>query len=325
MLQALAVVVVNFGSSDLLAGGLAALQAEVPEATFVVVDNFSSVAEREAIRALSTNHGWRLIEMPGNRGFGGGVNAGVGAALAAGCSDLLVLNPDALVTREALLRIAAGIPDHRRALATPVIRTSQGRTWFAGVDLYLESGEMLRSDRRADHPDAAIEPWLTGACLWITKEAWEAVGEFDEEYFLYWEDVDYSVRARRAGCSLKVVEDATAVHDEGGTQRADARGPRAKSAGYYYYNIRNRMLFAAKHLDAEGLNRWRRTDLAQARSILLRGGRRQFLHPVAPVRAALRGLRDGREIYSRAVAAQPPIPAALPSLEDREHDTHGNA
>lgn len=315
MLDQLAVVVVNYGSSDLLAVNLVQLCEASPEVTVVVVDNFSTAGERSAVGALAVEQGWHLVELDENRGFGGGVNVAARKALDLGCRDLLVLNPDALIKREAMLTMARAIPVHRRAIAAPVIRTSEGRIWFAGIDLYLESGEMRRTKSRADFPNSLVEPWLTGACLWITREAWEAIGEFDESYFLYWEDVDYSVRARRAGCTLLLVEGAEAIHDEGGTQRADGGGTTAKSMGYYYYNIRNRMLFATKHLDADGVRRWRRADLTQAWGVLLRGGRRQFLHSAAPIRAALRGIRDGRRIASQALR---PCPVGYSSAESGE-------
>jgi GT2 family glycosyltransferase len=38
--------------------------------------------------------------------------------------------------------------------------------------------------------------WLTGACLAVSKQVWQATGGFDPDYFLYWEDVDYSQRAK---------------------------------------------------------------------------------------------------------------------------------
>ncbi len=120
---------------------------------------------------------------------------------------------------------------------------------------------------------------------------WEALGGFDERYFLYWEDVDLSWRARGLGAQLLVVRDAVAVHDEGGTQQPSHQ--RERSASYYYFNIRNRLLFAALHLDAAARRRWRQTALGAAYDIVARGGRRQLLRSRAPWQAAMRGTRDG--------------------------------
>ena len=300
MLDGLAIVVVNYASAALLSQNVVRVQAEAPEARIVVVDNYSTRAERELIRDIAARHGWALIEVETNSGFGGGVNAGVQHALGGGATDLLLLNPDAWVSRDALLRLADAVAFNRRSMAAPVILTSSGRTWFDGNDLYLADGRMRRRANRARHPEASVEAWLTGACLWITKETWQATGAFEESYFLYWEDVDYSVRAARAGCELIVVANAIAVHDEGGTQAGDRR-PEAKSNTYYYYNIRNRLLFAARNFDADTVSRWRRKDLEHARLVLLRGGRGQFLRPWGPIVAATRGILDGRRMAAAII------------------------
>lgn len=296
----LAVVVVNYASARLLERNLVLVEREAravdEEALVVVVDNWAGAAEREAAVAVAKAHGWTLITPETNSGFGGGVNIGVTRALADGATDVLVINPDAHIDRASLGRLASVTSASRTTLASPVITDSEGRTWFAGIDLLLDDGTMrARRKRRAD--DARpYEPWLSGACLWITREVWALSGGFDDEYFLYWEDVDFSRRVVSAGGTLVLVEEATAVHDEGGTQRAEPQLARAKSEGYYFYNIRNRMLYAVRHLDDEAVHRWRRSIPRTAREVILRGGRRQLLHSAAPLRAYVRGVREARRI-----------------------------
>lgn len=306
MSRPLAVVVVSYASADLLAEHLVRVHAGLPGAHVVVVDCFSSLAERGRVRELAAVHGWHAELLDENRGFGGGVNAGVRVALAGGAQDLLLLNPDASVPPDAVAALQRAVADDRARAVAPVIRRADGRPWFSGSDLYLADGATRGVARRAEHPGADRRPWLTGACLLLPAELWLRVGGFDEDYFLYWEDVDLSWRVLAAGGSLAVVPEAVAVHDEGGTQVADAAVRRAKSPDYYYFNVRNRLLFAARHLDAAGVRRWWRATPRAVREVLLRGGRRQFLRPAAPVGAALRGVRDGR----RAVRAALRAPAA---------------
>ena len=287
----LAVVVVNYASSDLLSQNLARVGADLPDALVVVVDCWSSPQERRTVERLCAEQHWRLVALPDNRGFGGGMNAGAAVALAAGADDLLLLNPDAVITAPAVALLRASVRSRRLRLVAPVIVDEAGTVWFSGIDLDLTDGSMHRA--AVDAPKrAGRRRWLTGACLLVTRELWAATGGFDESYFLYWEDVDFSQRVVEAGGDLLVVGEATAVHQEGGTQhRPDAR---AKSSDYYYFNIRNRMRYAALHLDEPTVRRWQRTQLRAAYAIVLRGGRRQFLRPWAPLSAALRGVRDGR-------------------------------
>jgi GT2 family glycosyltransferase len=296
----LAVVVVNYASAHLLQRNLVVVAREAreidPDATVIVVDNRSTDDERRAAQEIALANEWVLIAPDSNTGFGGGVNIGVTRAIAEGATDVLVINPDAHIDRESLRRLASTTAESRTTLASPMISDSDGRTWFAGIDLLLDDGTMRARRKRVAGDPQPFEPWLSGACLWITREVWELAGGFDDDYFLYWEDVDFSRRVVSAGGSLALVEDASAVHDEGGTQRSEPEVSRAKSETYYYYNIRNRMLFAVRHLDDAGVRRWRRSIPRTAREVILRGGRRQLIQSAAPIRAYLRGVREARRI-----------------------------
>lgn len=288
-----AVVVVSFGSSALLARNAARL--ELPEGgRVVVVDCFSSGAERERVRALGERHGWRTLLLDENAGFGGGTNAGAAAALEEGAEVLVALNPDATTDAASLARLVSAVAADPMLLASPTILSAEGRSWFAGADLYLDDGRVRAASARALEPAARRRAWATGACFAVSASLWRRLGGFDEDYFLYWEDIDLSHRALDAGARMALV-DAVVVHEPGGTQEASAPG-RAKSEAYYYFNIRNRMLYAVKRLAGEDVRRWRRSDARVARGVVLRGGRAQLLRSLAPWRAYLRGLRDGRRI-----------------------------
>ncbi len=295
-LPMIAAITVNYGSHQLLEANLAQLTADCPDVLVVVVDNFTSADELSAITALSDRHGWRLLASPTNVGFGVGMNLGATAALEAGAEQLLLLNPDARIDAESLRRLREVVAADPMIMAAPVVETVDGRIWADGTDLYLDRGRMRATRKRAE--GARAEMWLSGACLVVSRVLWERIDGFDERYFLYWEDVDLSWRAREAGATLQVVRDATSVHDEGGTQQES--GSRAKSATYYYYNIRNRLLFAALHLSPADRRRWMLTAGPEAYDILLRGGRRQLIGAWAPWRAAITGTVDGLRLARSA-------------------------
>jgi len=295
--RSLGLVVVNYGSAHLLADNLVASAARADADVVVVVDNPTGPEERARVRALAREHDWRVVEPDRNLGFGGGVNAGVEAALSAGVRDLVVLNPDAVLLPGCVEQLRAADPAHDTVCA-PRIVTSEGTTWFEGADVYLDDGVTRGRSKRPRFDGARRWEWLTGACLWIPVEVWRVVGGFDEEYFLYWEDVDFSRRVVDAGARLAVVSEAVAVHDEGGTQ-GRAAGAAAKSESYYYFNIRNRMLFARKHLSADDARAWGDAIWPSAREVLLRGGRKQFLLSPAPWRGGVRGVRAALRLRGR--------------------------
>ena len=300
------IVVVNYGSSALLIQNLTPVSTHTPEATCFVVDNFTSIDEQAQVVRICAERGWTPILLSENSGFGEGVNAGARVAEDAGVSLLVVLNPDATIDRESLRRLVSAVDEDLNLMVSPVVRWPDGRTWFNGSDLYLSDGRMGNPRRRADRPDDRYLEWLTGACFALSMDLWRRVGGFDNDYFLYWEDVELSYRAVEAGGRLLVDQAAVAVHDEGGTHPGRKPG-RAKTELYYYYNIRNRLVFAAKNIDDPALDKWLSETLRVSYEILLQGGRRQFLRPVAPLRALVRGIRDGRRFVSERRARSPVV------------------
>lgn len=297
--ERLAVVVVSYGSSSLLQRNLVPLAADLPEAIVVVVDSYSSPEEQREVRRLAESNSWYAVLPDHNTGFGAGTNLGVAEAVAHGAETLLLLNPDARIDVPSVAALLAAVSRDPAALVAPVIVRPDGSVWFDGVTLDLDAGRM--HSRRTPGPvPTRGHDWLTGACLMLSRSLWEQVGGFDERFFLYWEDVDFSWRVQDAGGRLLLVPEATAVHDEGGTQpRTPApAGSRGRSSSYYYYNIRNRLLFASIHLSPHDRRRWACTAVPAAYEVLMRGGRRQLLSPGPPLRAVRAGLLDGWRILA---------------------------
>jgi N-acetylglucosaminyl-diphospho-decaprenol L-rhamnosyltransferase len=297
VLAGAAVVVVNYGSHALLEANLVRVSAANPELTCVVVDNFTTASERDSVAGLGDIYGWTVVSLDTNTGFGLGVNVGVDAAIATGCASVLVLNPDAFIDRESITRLIAAVSDDPLLMITPTVREPGGKIWFAGADVLLDDGRMSNPARRPERGGRPYREWLSGACFALSVELWRKSGGFDPDYFLYWEDVDLSYRVQKVGGRLEVDAEATAMHAQGGTHTEKLRW-RAKSETYYYYNIRNRRVYAAKHVDAAQRTNWVRLAPRVSYEILLRGGRAQFLLPLIPVRAWVRGIRDGRRFIA---------------------------
>jgi GT2 family glycosyltransferase len=313
----LAVVVVNYGSSELLARNLAALDG-LPDTVVVVVDNRTTAAEQDAVVRLAAGHGWAHVLLPDNRGFGAAANAGAREAHRLGCTSYLFLNPDAVVAPEVVAELHRHSTADPLALVTPVLVTSADTVFFAGADLSLADGRLR--GRRGPAGQRRVSPalrgatreWLTAACLVVHSTVFDRIGGFDERYFLYWEDVDLSLRAVDAGAHLVLREDLTALHDEGGTQGRRRSG--AKSDGYYRWNCRNRLVLGAARLGRRELLGWLLRTPAASWEILLRGGRRQLLHSPRPLLAAVRGSLSGATVAVGALLRGAPAPAAVDTV-----------
>lgn len=305
----LGIVVVNYGSHALLDANLGPLTIDTARFAVVVVDSFLSAYERSMVREVAGAHGWVLVELPDNRGFAAGANAGAARAHALDCQAYLFLNPDAIVTLDVLEELRAQALRAPTSLISPVILDNNGRVVFRGAEMQLSSGHLrgLPADpesQTATTRSAGTEQWLTGACLAVSHAFFDRLNGFDERYFLYWEDVDLSHRALRSGGELIVRRDLTIVHDEGGTQ-AQRVGP-AKSNIYYYYNCRNRLMFAARNLSWGDVARWLARTPAMSWQILLRGGRRQLLQSPRPLFAAVRGTARGVVAAAAALLVRRP-------------------
>ena len=234
--EKLAVIVVNFGSHELLEVNLVGVEKA---AHVIVVDNYFSDFERTQIRQRSAQHGWDLIESRSNLGFGAACNIGARRASERGCDAVLFLNPDASITSDSIYELREFSRENPTAIVSPLILDAAKRTWFEGGVLDRVRGVA----RHATSAEVGLADWLTGACLWVPISALDALGGFSEKYFLYWEDVDLTWRHRESGGALLVHRGAKAQHDAGGTQ-----GVGGKSAIYLQQQSRNRLRFAQENL-----------------------------------------------------------------------------
>lgn len=284
-----ALLIVNYGAHRLIDENLA--RTQIPDGMIVVVvDNFSTDEERAAIRDLATRREWLLIEPERNLGFGEGMNIAAARAFDEGAEVLLLLNPDAYIEGDGAERLATKASERIDAVLSPLVLRPDRRHFSSVMEIDMGTGEMRRliPDRR--YPQS--RRWLSGACLAVSASLWRRIGGFAPDYFLYWEDIDFSVRAAEEGADLYVDESVLAIHDEGLTH-ADRGSTPGKSPTYYFYNVRNRYVFAAAHLPPEAQRRWRRAALPAAWAILMRGGRRQLLHPSRNLVPAARGMLSG--------------------------------
>lgn len=207
------IVVVAFNSGGELRRTIPALLAELgPGDELVIVDNASSDDTAAIVGELAPDA--KVVTLAENVGFAAGANRGVEAA----AGELVVLlNPDAAPRpgfREGIMRpLAAGRGwSAWMALVTAddgtVVNTLGGVLHFTGIAWAGGAGEPVPAA-----PRAAEVPFLSGACLAVPRETWLRIGGFDEDYFLYHEDVDVSLRLRLEGGRVGLEPAAVVDHD----------------------------------------------------------------------------------------------------------------
>ena len=224
----LAIVIVSFNARDDVAAALASLHDAPPQISHhvVVVDNASTDGAPDLVRARFPRV--TVIDAGGNVGFSRANNIGIAATES---EHVLLLNPDTIVRAGAIDRLVARLDsDPAIAAVGPRLVDAEGRAELSFGVMYSPWTEARRKlalalDARGvgavrrwieGATRAAREPdWLSGACLLVRRSAGDAVGWFDERYFLYAEDVDLCAALRSRGGRIVFAPDAEVIHLRG--------------------------------------------------------------------------------------------------------------
>jgi N-acetylglucosaminyl-diphospho-decaprenol L-rhamnosyltransferase len=219
-------VVVNYNAKDYLMACLASLEREAL-GPVIVVDNGSSDGSEAAVLAQYPDVKW--APTGANLGYGGGANLGAGMVDA---PYLLICNPDVVVHEGAVATLRRFLDERPPvALVGPRIVDRAGSLYPSArrfPDL-LESfmhgflGQVWPSNpfsRRYrmndwDHRSAREVDWVSGACFLVRRSAWEEVGGFDQDFFMYMEDVDLCLRLRNRGWAVAYEPGAEIMHVQG--------------------------------------------------------------------------------------------------------------
>lgn len=216
--------IVTWNSASTIARCLDSLP---PEVEVVVVDNGSSDDTVSRIRAHQRPV--YLIENTVNLGFGAACNLAVRHASGA---FYLLLNPDAELRPHALERMQEALVERPElGCLGPSIRDANGRlelSWGSAPTLLNEWRRRDEHHGRRPMPDLPFEltsvDWISGACMMLRAEAWEAVDGFDANYFLYFEDVDLCRRLSVLGWGVALLPSAEVTHLRGASaSQASAR------------------------------------------------------------------------------------------------------
>lgn len=245
-------VIVNWNSGDQLMSCLSSLFEYGRETikTIIVVDNGSIDGSADA---ASVFEAVTVVRSQLNLGFAAACNLG---ARQTGSRYLLFLNPDALVFRDTLTRAVAFMDDY-----------SNSRVGICGVQLIGDGGAITRScarfpgalafalsplglDRLFPRLGVLMKDWehdetrdvdhVIGAFYLVRREVFELLDGFDENFFLYFEDLDFSLRARQLGWKCIYLAGVQAFHLGGGSSRQvkDRR---------LFYSLRSRVVYSFKH------------------------------------------------------------------------------
>lgn len=266
------IVVVNYRTAGLVIECLRSIAnqfSDLLRVHVIVVDNASGGASISRLQAGIASEGWcgwvSLHQLDRNIGYAGGNNIGIGFALADALSVqyILLLNPDTILHSAAIQHLMDFMDTHPRVgIVGSGLETADGtversaheapsplRELREGAQLgFLD--RVLMGDSEMTHTGSACHEcdWVSGASFMVRREVFEQIGLLDDNYFLYFEEVDFCFRARQAGWEVWHVPESRVTHFEGsstGIRNTELRRPK------YWFESRRR--YFTKHHGIHGL------------------------------------------------------------------------
>lgn len=259
----IAIITLNWNGKDLvleLLQSIDNLLAHNYELLTILVDNGSTDGTVEAVKSRAWQKELKIIENPENLGFAGGNNVGIREALKNGFDYIILLNTDTLVDKNLVQELVkVGESSKNIGIIVPKIYFAPGFEfhkdryqkkdlgkvlWYAGGAIDWQN--VIAHHRGVDEVDRGQydreeeTEFATGCCLAIKKEVFEKIGELDSKFFLYYEDADFSLRAKKAGFKVVFAPKAIVFHKNAGS------GGGSGSNLQDYYITKSRLLFGLR-------------------------------------------------------------------------------
>lgn len=234
------------------------LKTDKADVRTIVVDNGSA---DDSVAIIKEKFPWvEVVENHKNLGFSGGNNIGIRSALAAGAQYVWLLNNDTVVDEESLGWLLGAIGVMTIGVAGSKIYFYPGREfhkeryqksergkvlWYAGG--LIDWKNMYASHRgvdeidRGQYEEVVETEFVTGCSMLVKREVFEKIGLLDERFFLYLEDLDFCLRAKRAGFKLIYTPSSKLWHKNAGST------DRPGHALHQYYFTRNRLLIGMRY------------------------------------------------------------------------------
>lgn len=211
----------------------------------IVVDNLSTDDSVEILKGKEKELRFTLICSPENNGFSAGNNIGIRFAFDHGCSHVLLLNNDTVVTPDFLTEMMK-YDDGKTALTGTILYYwKKDKVWYGGGTVNKFTGKTVHLHKEQTVEAVGSIPesvsFISGCEMLIPKRIVDSVGLMDEDYFLYGEDVDYSLRIGNHGFGLKYAPASIIFH------KVSASTSKISKATQYY-SARNRRLLIYRNL-----------------------------------------------------------------------------
>ena len=217
------------------------LESNYPNFKTLVVDNGSSDNSSAILRNYFENR-IELLTLPVNLGFGQGNNQGIKFALQSGAEYILLINNDTCIDPNMITELCdCALSDRNIGIAGPIIYYSEQpqKIWFSGIRYWKQLYVLQRGIHlTADFEKIEDVDFISGCGMLVNRVVWEKIGLFSPEYFMYYEDQDFCLSAKKAGFRIVTATQAKMWHhiasSSGGSESASKRYNQVKSSVIFY-------------------------------------------------------------------------------------------
>lgn len=231
------VILVNYNGAEDTIECIRSLQAtKMDNMRILIVDNASKEQDKEQLQTVLDDK-VECLFLPENLGFGVANNKGVAYAISKDAEYLLLLNNDTIVSQD-LFCVFHDRADKNRVLVPAIYYYDcPSEFWYAGGEISRWKGTSVHRTKASQEGQVGF---ATGCCVFLHRSIVERYGLFDENYFMYYEDTDFSIKMQQHGLPIYYIPSARVWHKVGRSS--------GKITGFQeYYIQRNRLYIINKY------------------------------------------------------------------------------
>lgn len=228
----LSIVIVHYDTPELTLGCVKSIFKNISNLPFeiIIIDNGSQLSIKNELKKQYP--AIQFIELGKNTGFSVANNLGIFNSIG---KHVLILNSDTEMSEQGIEKMLSYLeshpevgavgPQHRNPNNSFQLSCGKFPTFFSELTRKIFhyrlsiNDPVIREYLENKYSDTTAVDWVSGSCLFIKREALEKVGLFDENFFMYFEDIDLCTRIRKAGWEIHYLSDINIVHYGGRSVR----------------------------------------------------------------------------------------------------------
>ena len=246
----IAIIIVNWKKYDITLKCIdSVINSSFKNFKIILIDNEYHKSMSDQLKKSKKIH---LIRNKKNEGFARANNQGIKYSIKNGFDYMLLLNNDTLIKNDLIDSLIKQSNTFNQKIIQPLILNYDGtKIWNAGgtINYFLGTFKTHKMGKNFKNfkINRSFTDWFTGCCVLIKSEIFNEVGYFDEKFFAYYEDVDFSIRLKAKGYSVAMMGDSYLQHFESASSKSTNQNEGNLSPYVHYLNIRNHILLLKKH------------------------------------------------------------------------------